>query len=530
MSGPHRLRLSPIAYVILGSALCWTLLFVLIWPSEQNFPLNDDWAYSRGAFAFARGEGFHYQHWAAMPLLGQWLWACPFIWLGHQSHAALRLATIILSWLGLWALYDLLKQEGVSPGRAALAVAALASHPLFFLLQGTFMTDVPAFSLALLALALYQRALMSGRVPLVAAAALVAALATATRQNTLAVPIVAAIALWHRPDLRWKPAWLAAVLLPFIIGLGVHWWMRHRSDVLKVDLAIQALDVELRFPFVALEYVGLAAVPLFVLTRPARPLICVASLAVVAAGAIWFWLHPEGLPFGGLYPYASNMLTPLGAFTDFVYLGGRQRPIVLTAPIRAVLTVLATLGGAGVLAALCRWLQEDRRGALLLWLAAWQVPFLVLMPQFDRYLIFLMPAGLFLLCRAPEVRAGWPAGLVLVVLSAGFSVALMHDWLAWNSVRWQLGSTAGVAPTRIEGGFEWDGWHSMAIDPMRPPVPPRGMTLSYTARCFADITGEYGLSFSELEGTVRRAALRYRQWLSPGRHYFYLLALPDREP
>ena len=38
------------------------------------------------------------------------------------------------------------------------ATAALAFNPLFFLLQGTFLTDVPALSLALVSLALYGRA------------------------------------------------------------------------------------------------------------------------------------------------------------------------------------------------------------------------------------------------------------------------------------------------------------------------------------------------------------------------------------
>ena len=45
-----------------------------------------------------------------MPQLGQWLWACPFVWLFGPSHVTLRLSTLVLSWLGLAAFYDLLAE------------------------------------------------------------------------------------------------------------------------------------------------------------------------------------------------------------------------------------------------------------------------------------------------------------------------------------------------------------------------------------------------------------------------------------
>jgi hypothetical protein len=70
--------------------------------------------------------------------------------------------TIVLSWLGLAAFYDLLRQENLGSRTAAFATAVLALNPLFFLLEGTFMTDVPALSFALVALALYGRAIKSG--------------------------------------------------------------------------------------------------------------------------------------------------------------------------------------------------------------------------------------------------------------------------------------------------------------------------------------------------------------------------------
>lgn len=215
-------RVPPILVPLLISAFLWGLLFQSIPPADQNFPLNDDWAFSRSVLAFARGEGIHYGNWVAMPQLGQWLWACPFIWGLGESHFALRFSTVLLSWLGLWAFYDLLCQEGCSARQAAWIAATLALNPLFFLLQGTFMTDVPALSFTLAALALFTRALNSGRTVWLGVAVGVTILAVITRQNTVAIPIAVGIVLWRFPQLRWRPIWLLAVVVPLVVGVGTH--------------------------------------------------------------------------------------------------------------------------------------------------------------------------------------------------------------------------------------------------------------------------------------------------------------------
>jgi hypothetical protein len=105
------MRASPLLLVLLASASAWGLLFVTVPPESQNFPLIDDWAFARGVREFARGQGIHYIHWASMPQLGQWAWALPFVWAFAKLHVALRLSTIVLSWLGLAAFYDLLRRR-----------------------------------------------------------------------------------------------------------------------------------------------------------------------------------------------------------------------------------------------------------------------------------------------------------------------------------------------------------------------------------------------------------------------------------
>src|SRR5262249_52092717 len=100
------LNVSRFSGILVGVALvlAWLALIFVFPPSRQDFPLGDDFAFSQSAIRLARGEGIHYGEHASMPLLGQWLWAMPFLWLGSGwPHSALRLSTAVLSGFGLLA-------------------------------------------------------------------------------------------------------------------------------------------------------------------------------------------------------------------------------------------------------------------------------------------------------------------------------------------------------------------------------------------------------------------------------------------
>lgn len=533
-------RLPPLAFPLLASLLAWVVLFASVPFARQDFPLNDDWAFARGAFLFARGEGVHYGGWASMPQLGQWLWACPFVWLLGESHTALRLATVLLSWLGLWAFFDLLRQRGVGEGRAALATGVLAFNPLFFLLQGTFMTDVPALSLALAALALYGRALERADAGRLAAACLVATLAALTRQNTVAVSMAAAVLLLWRPELRRRPGWWAGVLLPAAVGVAVHLWFGQRPDVRAMKPGVPAPAALLSLPYVAVHFLALSALPLLLLLpRPASWKRGAVALAVMLTCAGYWLLYGTYLPYGGLFPYAENMLTPWGAFAGSRFTGPfvvGSRPVLLGTGVRVALTLLGCLAGA----ALVDRLLTRRGGAWdnpLVLFTLLQVPFLLIAVDFyDRYLLFLIPGVLALTAEAaeaaPRSRAWGLAGLAAAVLVGVFSVGLMHDWLAWNGARWALGRRAvpSVDPLDIEGGVEWDGWFT---PPLKEPPPSgrlRWPVLSFTREWFPAIRGRLALSFSPLRGTRVVDAEPYDLWLDPGEHRFYLLAVPPLPP
>src|SRR5262249_225882 len=133
--------------------------------------------------------------------------------------------------------------------------------------------------------------------------------------------------------------------------------------------------------------------------------------------------------------------------------------------------------------------------------------------MFDRYFLTAVPAALVIsVLPLPALSWRWPATIAATSLYALFSFGLMHDWLAWNEARWELGRAIKrkqIPWTGINGGFEWNSWWKLK----NPPLP-------------AGDGRRYTLSFSPLPNSQIVETKAYTQWLPPGRREFYLLEVP----
>jgi len=523
-----RAETGPLAIVLLAWAAAWLLLFAAVPPAEQDFPLDDDWAFARGAIGFAHGEGVRYYGWASMPQLGQWLWSWPFVKLLGPSFTVLRLSTMLLSLVGIAAFYDLMCHEvGAPPWQAAFVSATLAFNPIWFALCGTYMTDVPALSLSLLALAAYSRALRGGRAGWLIAATVAAVIAAVTRQNTAAVPLAAAVIGWRRSANPRRLLWIAIIAIPVIVAAGAHVWLNRRSDVIAAQPFRPSADRLVYVLIFAAQLLGLSAIPLFVL-RPSiinRKVFAIA-LAVLLAGAAWLYRVGSSLS-GGLFPYGGNILTPSGVGVSSEWVWG-QPPVVLGTAAQVVLTLLGCLFGAVLVQLLLARINTGQRADLLLLYGLFSVPLLLISPVvFDRYLLVLLPPALGW-CWSVAAGAGRLRplkGFAGLAVFAVLSVLLTHDWLSWNAARWELGRRAvarGIAPATIEGGFEWDGWHSTtgASRNSADPCPP--LVLPSNRRHFPEVEGRFALGFTPPPGSTVIDSEPYSRWLPPGESRFVL--------
>jgi hypothetical protein len=150
---------------------------------------------------------------------------------------------------------------------------------------------------------------------------------------------------------------------------------------------------------------------------------------------------------------------------------------------------------------------------------------------YDRYLLFLLPAALALICPARD-----PPGRQLAIAAAAvifvwaFSIAIVHDWLAWNSALWTLGNRAvsqGTDAWDIEGGFEWDGTHAPE-NPWLHFAEKPGFQLPMTKGHFPHVRGRVAISFTVNDHAVLDQE-KYTRWLPPGGGAMYLIGA-DRTP
>jgi hypothetical protein len=116
-------------------------------------PSADDWAYDQAVYRLAEHGHLYLFHWARVTVVGQVLLGVPAVWLLGPYNWALNLESCLLGLGGLVSLWYLARKLGLGRRSSLLAAATLALGPMWSTLSTTFMDDVPALSVGLLALA-----------------------------------------------------------------------------------------------------------------------------------------------------------------------------------------------------------------------------------------------------------------------------------------------------------------------------------------------------------------------------------------
>ena len=131
---------------------------VALWSHVFGIPRYDDWAYRRVLSEFVNTGHISLVGWGAMTLVGQLLWAAPFVIVfgGHPWVAGVSVA--VASGIGIAGAYWLARAVVGRAWGAACTLLVLAV-PGFLVNTSTFMTDLPAFSAEVACLALGVAAL-----------------------------------------------------------------------------------------------------------------------------------------------------------------------------------------------------------------------------------------------------------------------------------------------------------------------------------------------------------------------------------
>jgi hypothetical protein len=483
------------------------LLCIVIADPRGEFPLNDDWSYSRSAFSAALGN-LKVDQWSAPSLVGQAIYGGFLARIFSPDFLVLRISTLFLSCCTVLLLWGILIRSGCRRRPASVLLLAWIFNPLQFGLSFTFMTEVPFLFFVALSVYLFVRHMETGRVPTLLLSAASLGYAYLIRQTALLIvaALVCTLLLGARKKTRFRDAFLVLCTAGIFIAAYYVWVLTRGGTTAAVQKKFALLQHLTARQFIGNSYgmlfylafllapVWLFLIPRLVRTmREFRPVLRIGIPAVLAAmiltGVLWFHAgyrpgeYLPSAPYHPRMPFLLNVLydSGLGPVTlEPDYYGTPSTP-VHTDIWRAVTAVAA----AGAVVSLCLCLFGLMRkicskskplilfaGLSFLFLAAFEIVFSHLQEGglFDRHILIVsFPFCLLLWLLSGESEGlparsyrAIPAGVALAALAA-FSVAATHDYMEWNRIRWDMGRgllARGVDPMAIVGGFEFNAWNN----------------------------------------------------------------------
>ncbi len=554
-----------------------------------DFPLNDDWSYTRTVRTLVETHTLHFDDWGAPTLFTQVLYGALFCWTFGFSFTVLRVSALVAGLAGVMGVYVLLREIDVRRGTAFVGCLTLMLNPIYFLHSFMFMTDIPFTTLGIWSTAFFVRALRLDSYKAVMIATFLSCAATLVRQVGIAIPLGYAISLVLTSKLSTKT--LVRAALPAVITIAV--LMGYNACIAYLDIASEALGLKQREIGLRLEhdglvafivrwlimavfltlYAGLFTLPFSsaLLSRTWRRCLSDRShVAVTSAAGLAFIVYLARCFYRNRHmPFLGDTMNHagLGAATmvnprDWYKLAeGRLNYYweMLTVGAGAGTLILVLLMSFAVIEIFRRRLPRDhfliRVALFALFAAGIYMGPVAMVVVFDRYVLMLIPLGILLLGACAQLALTethapsffWHFVVAVLLTAFGvFAVAGTHDFLSWNRARWQavneLIYEQGIPPESIDGGFEVSGWflfhrdekmRAKWNDPTQMFVepPPEGQP---PALFFRLATPDYIVAFEPDEvsefGESARIIARYpyRSWLLRREGTIVVLQMGDR--
>lgn len=485
------------AAAMLGITLACILIELLIGPFGE-FPLNDDWSYTRSLQHLYFQNRFKLEGWTSMPLVGQLLWGWLFCKIFGFSFSVLRISTVVLGWAGGLAVYKLTREFTSHKGIAFLAALTLLFNPIWCNLSNTFMTDIPFTTLQLAAMFFFVRYLKTARTVYILPGMVLIILAILIRQLGLLAAAAWSITVILQYGTRPKAVFYAAIMfiLPLAIYLGFNHWLRVTNNYpSKYDegfkRVIQTLFSQdhspirllLRQLLRLLVYAGFFILPVCCCfdwrhIKRKWQLFAKTAVACMILTAGYCFLYKPVMPemgnimnVFGLGPVSmrdvsilqNHSLIPLSAvwwqiFTVAGILGAgailvagsvclRRMLLRTPAPQTEGLRPLI-LNGLPMPIARLRQIFASKRQILLPPQLVFLVIFiglyfllLLIGGTYDRYLLPIVPAFTILLISCfgsvlARKRYNYVLACILLIGYGTFSITGTRDYLSWNRARW----------------------------------------------------------------------------------------------
>jgi hypothetical protein len=467
---------------------------------------NDDWSYLLTLFNWVDTGHLDFNSWVSMTLLAQLALAAPIVIAFGRNVALIQVETVMIGLAGLYVVEWMAFAVTRRLWKATFVAILVAAGPLWGPLAVSFMTDVPAFAVSMLAVALGVRALRDERVSMpYLVGSIAAGLVGFWIRQYAAVPVIAIAIIGglqlRREGLPRRLRTFAVTLIITVVAAIVFYafWRtiphpRAFSPSIPSGHSIKATAYK---GTGIVRLVGLLVLPAIVAAGPGR--IVTRAWRTAVDTTIFLGLGTAALlaftaSAAPNIAFAGNYVTPNGVLANGVVNG--ERADIFPAGGFPILLVLGSVGAVLLALALVPLLHEiPGRVAARDWqprepvtaflglvVAGYAVAYFFAaitdIAVYDRYVLPVVPLISVLLLRPgfaatdrveDAVRqrrrtgrrhAGAFAALALLGV-VGF--VYTADSAAFDGSRWKTAvdaTTAGWTRNQVRGGFEWTNFYA----------------------------------------------------------------------
>lgn len=199
-----------------------------------EFPLNDDWAYTKALNNLRLYGKIDIGTWPAMTLLTHVLWGYGFTGVFGFSFFVLRLSTLVSSFAGLVTLYRIIQEISGNSKLSLGGTLILLFNPLYFNLSNTFMTDVNFNTLLLLGIYACFRFFKTKNSAFMIVIAIISVLLVLLRQYGIILPFCFFISSLFFKDKR-APAIAYSVAVLLMAFFVLRYYESHLREVLPAE-------------------------------------------------------------------------------------------------------------------------------------------------------------------------------------------------------------------------------------------------------------------------------------------------------
>lgn len=458
----------------------WLIAFFIVKPFGE-FPLNDDWAYSKNVFYLIEEGILKFTNWPAMTLIFHMISGAAFCKIFGFSFTILRISTIIISLIGLFFIYLIVNKTTKNNKISLFSALLIAFNPLYFSLSFTFMTDIPFITWSLIAVYFYLNYLNKSKLHYITLATIFSIFAILIRQTGILIPSVFFIIYIYKNSKNFFLVFFSTFLV--IASLIIfQYYLKYSTKLPDSYASANSLFEKFNFLKFASKsvlrlktlflYTGLFLLPILLfqfseiwknLTKKQK--IIRTSISSIIFPLTLFNPFPTGniLYNFGLGPkllkdgYFDVNISP--ALPEFVFI-----ILKIAGSVGAILLVFYIIS---LLKNKNNITKEKFIFFLILIIGGYLFYFSLDKYSFDRYYLFAQIFILLLITHLPA-KTNKITGIISTLFFSIFlifSISATHDYFSWNKARWEILNeleAQGISPENIDGGFEYNGWHQTA--------------------------------------------------------------------